>query len=106
MMKLNKALKERIDRYFNEISANELYSILTEKYNFVNNDNDTVIVDNGKYVCKTDIISEFVDDVISYANLDVKQEFEVVEIKFLEDTSNIQNEEIVCDKSCSIPLAA
>lgn len=43
-MKLDKELKEKIDRYFDNISAENLYSILTEKYNFVDTDSDTVIV--------------------------------------------------------------
>ena len=31
-MKLTKELKERIDKYFEQISADELYKILTKKY--------------------------------------------------------------------------
>lgn len=54
-MKLDKELKERIDRYFDEISANELYSILTEKYHFKNKDNNIIVVNEGKYLRRKDI---------------------------------------------------
>lgn len=106
-MKLDKELKEKIDRYFDNISADELYSILIEKYNFVDTDSDTVIVDNGKYSCKEDMVLEFMNDIMSYSDLDFNMSVEVVKMKFLEDIlGNHKKEEIVWDNSCSIPLAA
>ncbi len=107
-MKLDKDLKDRIDRYFDSISADELYSILTGKYNFIDDNSDagTVIVDDGKYLCRENVVSEFINDDIIYADIDVKQEVEVVKMKFLKDTSDSQNEEVVYGQPCSIPLAA
>lgn len=105
-MKLNKELKNRIDRYFDEISADELYSILTEKYNFTDQDNETVIVNDGKYLCDNNRISEVINKVTSYANIDVKLEMEVVKMKFLEDTSDSQDDKTVYDQICSISFAA
>lgn len=106
VMKLDKELKEKIDRYFDNISAENLYSILTEKYNFVDNDSDTVIVNNGKYSCMEDMVSEFMNDIMFYSDLDFGMNVEVVKMKFLEDILGYHKEEIVCDNSCSIPLAA
>lgn len=105
-MKLDKELKERIDRYFDEISADELYSVLTEKYHFESKDNDMVIVNNGKYLCREDMMPAFWEGTMSYANLDIKLEIEVVQMDLWGNKSDIQKEEFVCDKSCSIPLAS
>ena len=58
-MKLDEKLKERIDKYFNEISAEELYYILTEKYKFPENSDQTVSVNCDKYLRKEDNTSDF-----------------------------------------------
>ncbi len=34
-MKLNKEIKEKIDNYFNNISAEELYRVSVEEYGFI-----------------------------------------------------------------------
>ena len=46
-MKLDNNLKERIDKYFAEISAEELYYILTDKYNLTNG--DEILINKGKF---------------------------------------------------------
>ena len=46
-MKLDKNTKEIIDKYFAEISAEELYSILTNQYGFEKD--ETVVVSDGLY---------------------------------------------------------
>ena len=80
-MKFDKQLKDKIDSYFDSISADELYAILTEKYNFS---------EAGGMI---------------YADIVVKQEVEVVKIKFIEGTSHSESDEAVSPSS-SIPLAA
>lgn len=105
-MKLDKDLKEKIDRYFDNISADELYGILTGKYNFPEEGINMLVVKDG-YPCQEDEISEIVTGDMSYADVVVKQEIEVVRMKFLEDTSDSQNEESSgYDSHSSIPLAA
>ncbi len=105
-MKLDEKLKERIDKYFNEISAEELYYILTEKYKFPENSDQTVSVNCDKYLRKEDNTSDFFNNIISYANLEIMQKIEIIKMKYIDDISNNPNEGIKCDKSCSIPLAA
>lgn len=45
-MKLDKELKEKIDGYFDNISASELYTLLKEKYNFPEDDKNVIITNN------------------------------------------------------------
>jgi len=42
-MKLTKNLKSKIDKYFENISAEELYNILTNKFHFPNTDKETIL---------------------------------------------------------------
>jgi hypothetical protein len=42
-MKLTKNLKSKIDRYFENISAKELYKILTNKFHFPNTDKEVAL---------------------------------------------------------------
>lgn len=105
-MKLDKELKEKIDRYFDNISATELYTLLKEKYNFPEDDKNVIII-NDEYISKEDnMISDFINDGISYADLFVKQPLEVVNMKFIEDASYSESGDIVYNQSCSIPFAA
>ena len=118
-MKLTAELKERIDRYFEQIAADELYTILTTQYHLQEIDDDksdaTAIPKTEYYsVVKNDdtpILSRdketsiVVNEIMSYGNLNVEQNFGEVQAQFLSSTSNIQ-EDIVCDDLDSIPLAA
>lgn len=47
-MKLDKDLKDRIDKYFEIVSAIDLYNILTQKYKFKSINES--IVTNGLYI--------------------------------------------------------
>lgn len=105
-MKLDKELKEKIDRYFDNISASDLYTLLKEKYNFPEDDKNVVII-NDEYISKEDnIIADFINDNMSYADIVVKQALEVVKMKFIEDTSDSESDDTVYNQSSSIPLAA
>ncbi len=42
-MKLTKNLKSKIDRYFENISAKELYETLTNKFHFPNTHKETIL---------------------------------------------------------------
>lgn len=112
-MKLDKELKDKIDRYFDNISATELYSILKEKYKFQEKDSSDSLMGNDKYLYKKyeylyngDMISGFVNNTMYYADIDIKQKVEVVKVKFLEDTLDYKNEEIVENQNSSITFAA
>ncbi len=104
-MKLNKNLKERIDNYFAGISAEELYSILTDKYDFTNV--DAVFVDEGEYPNMSDTLSNAYRKFIFYVEESkIVQTFESVDVKFVKDSSDIKDAEVVYDEKCTIPFAA
>ena len=42
-MKLTENLKSKIDRYFENISAKELYDVLTNKFHFPNTDKEVTL---------------------------------------------------------------
>lgn len=104
-MKLDKELKDRIDRYFDNISATELYTILTRKYNFPEKDSSIIVI-NDEYICKENIIPELIKGNISYADIIVKQDVEIAKMKLLENTSDFQDGESVYNPTCTLPLAA
>lgn len=105
-MKLDKEIRAKIDKYFDNISADELYYLLTNKYNFIDKTKNSRVIINNQYFCNKDIKSEFFNDVMRYANLDIRQDVEIIKMKFLDDMSDYQNEESVYNQPCSIPLAA
>lgn len=105
-MKLDKELKEKIDGYFDNISASELYTLLKEKYNFPEDDKNVVIT-NDEYISKADkMIYDFINDNMSYSDIFVKEALNVVKMKFIENTSDSESDNTVYNQSCSIPLAA
>ena len=63
-MKLDNNLKERIDKYFAEISAEELYYILTDKYNLTNG--DEILINKGEFQNINDTLSKAYREFISY----------------------------------------
>lgn len=101
-MKLDKDLKDRIDKYFEIVSAIDLYNILTQKYKFKSINEATVTY--GLYLSEERTDSSFLCDVESYTYLDIKQELEVVKVKNVEDS--VMNTHIMHDNECSIPFAA
>jgi hypothetical protein len=48
-MKLTKELKERIDNYFNNISAEELYDLAVTKYSFEEEEKIEIELDNQSF---------------------------------------------------------
>ena len=98
-MKLNALLKSKIDKYFNNISPEELYSVLTEKYNFIE-DNDS-FTDKLNYFTQTEIYSE----QISYGDVNYEQKHYIENIKTKSIGSN-EDLSLLNDKKSSLPLAA
>ena len=105
-MKLDKELKDRIDRYFDNISATDLYTILTRKYNFPEKGNDIIVVNYEYNSCKENIIPELTKGNISYADIISKQDIEVAKMKLLKNTSDFQDGDFVYNPTSTIPLAA
>lgn len=103
-MKLDKNLKEIIDQYFAEISAEELFHILTNKYNF-KEDNNTFI-SKGEYEIIDNSFSNVFKCFFSYEkNHTITQEIETKDLKSLECDHIINKTETYCDEMFT-PLAA
>jgi len=75
-MKLDEKLKQKIDSYFENISADELYNILTKKYGFVDNIDKPIyehksfdLYDNENFYVK-------LDHVVYFKNLFYQQNIE------------------------------
>lgn len=104
-MKLDNNLKERIDKYFAEISAEELYYILTDKYNLTNG--DEILINKGEFQNINDTLSKAYREFISYATeYKIAQTFESINVKFVKGSNAIKDSKIVYNKECTIPFAA
>ncbi len=118
-MKLTTELKNRIDRYFEKISADELYAILTTKYHLKDIDDDkyaTVIHKTEYYPVIANTYASIwdssmclrkykgINEGMSYDYLNIENNFGEVQTQMLSNTSNIQ--ENINDDCVSIPLAA
>lgn len=103
-MKLDNNLKERIDQYFAGMSAEDLYCILTDKYNFIKD--DVLLVSEGEYQNMNDTFSKMYREFISYVAEYKTQPFECLDVKFLEASNMIKDSNVVYNKECTIPFAA
>lgn len=82
-MKLTKELKSRIDSYFDNISAEELYDILTNKYHLPDAGD---IFDSGEFVSSVSWNSDA--DIQNYSDFIVDGRGDVIS----EEASNIYRE--------------
>ena len=98
-MKLNALLKSKIDKYFDNISPEELYSVLTEKYNFM--EDNEFSIDKLNCFVQTEIYTES----ISYVDVSYEQEYyiESIETKSIGSTEDLS---LLNLKKSTVPLAA
>ena len=91
--------------YFAEISAEELYYILTDKYNLTNG--DEILINKGEFQNINDTLSKAYREFISYAaEYKIAQTFESINVKFVKGSNAIKDSKIVYNKECTIPFAA
>lgn len=105
-MILDNSLKNKIDKYFENISAEDLYSILTKQYDF-----EKICIqltNGGKYQNIDDRFSSIYRQEFSYVSFsknDNKPELESIKTKFVEDCFE-DNSTIAYNKESTIPFAA
>lgn len=72
MMRLNDKLRKQIDSYFEDISSEALYDLLTVKYGFkeikknVSGDNSETYLDCGKYILSNLLKDNILESYIQY----------------------------------------